>query len=275
VAYVIEVATQGLDMNDAKGKSAVAQQVLPLIQDVADVVEREHYRQQLARALRVDERTLRMVAVPQSLGPYRERTTPPAPEPDNGTASQKSTAQRTPLARSRTGSEKRESNFLRQCLEYNHLILQVNQQLIRHEQPPIGRDDFGAAEDRQILYIIYERTEQAPVVTIEDLCDSLDGVLAQHVRQLMDLPPAPESELSRLPEQLAKSVLDWRAERVHQQVSELQQLLIDLPPTPENAERRTQLFQRMNELHRSRKGMSKAKDAMTGSGQRRAEQHGK
>ncbi len=275
VAYVIEVATQGLDMNDAKGKSAVAQQVLPLIQDVADPVEREHYRQKLARALRVDERTLRMVAIPKSSGSYRARTTapPPPPAPGNGSPSQRAPAQRTAQPRTRSG--KRESNFLRQCLAYNHLILQVNQQLIRHDQPPIGRNDFEAVEDRQILYIIYERTEQAPVVMIDELCDSLDGVLAQYVRRLMELPPAPESELSRLPEQLAKSVLDWRTDRVHQQVSELQQLLIDLPPVPENAERRAQLFQRINELHTSRKGMSKAKDAMTGSGQRRAEQHGK
>ena len=48
-----------------KAKSAVAQQVLPLIKDIADPVEREHYRQQLARALHVDERTLRMVQVPE------------------------------------------------------------------------------------------------------------------------------------------------------------------------------------------------------------------
>ena len=272
VAYVIDVATQGLDMNDAKAKSAVAQQVLPLIQDVADPVEREHYRQQLARALRVDERTLRRVSVPQSKAPYREQARnvpPPPPEPDNGAP-----ANAAPLSRSRTGTGKRESNFLRQCLQYTHLILQVNQQLIRFEQPPIGNEDFGAVEDRQLLFIIYERTDQAPVVTIEELCDSLDGVLTQRVQQLMKLRPAPESELSRLPEQLAKSVLDWRADRVHKQISEMQQLFNELPAQPENAERRSQLFRRMNELHTSRQGMSKAKDAMTGSGQRRAEQNG-
>ena len=272
VAYVIDVATQGLDMNDAKAKAAVAQRVLPLIQDVADPVEREHYRQQLARALRVDERTLRRVSVPQSKAPYREQARnvpPPPPEPDNGAP-----ANAAPLSRSRTGTGKRESNFLRQCLQYTHLILQVNQQLIRFEQPPIGNEDFGAVDDRQILFIIYERTDQAPVVTIEELCDSLDGVLTQRVQQLMKLRPAPESELSRLPEQLAKSVLDWRADRVHKQISEMQQLFNELPAQPENAERRSQLFRRMNELHTSRQGMSKAKDAMTGSGQRRAEQNG-
>ncbi len=61
---MIGVATHDLDLDDAKAKSAVAQQVLPLINDVGDPVEREHYRQQLARALRIDERTLRLVQLP-------------------------------------------------------------------------------------------------------------------------------------------------------------------------------------------------------------------
>ena len=184
-------------------------------------------------------------------------------------------ADATPLSRSRTAASKRESNLLRQCLQYSQLILQVNQQLIRFEQPPIGNEDFGTVEDRQILFIIYERTDQAPVVTIEELCDSLDGVLAQRVQQLMKLRPAPESELSRLPEQLAKSVLDWRVENVHSQYAELQQLIRELPDTPESMEQRKQLSKRINELLQiSRRGAFKAKDGMTGSGQRRAEQNG-
>ena len=271
VAYVISVATQDLDMNDAKSKSAVAQQVLPLIKDVVDPVEREHYRQQLARALRIDERTLRRVALP-SEGSSASKPTgrePALANPENGAAQKRNT-----VSRRRTDLTKREANLLRQCLQYPHLILQVNQQLMRHEQPAINVDDFAAIEDRQIIALVYERTDQVPVVMIEELCDSLDDVLAGRIEQIMVLPPAPESELSRLPEQLAKSILDWRTDSVHRQVSELQQLLVELPAEPENAERRAQLYRRINELHAARKSMSKAKDAMTGSGQRRAEKAG-
>ncbi|HUM70022.1 MAG TPA: DNA primase, partial [Chloroflexota bacterium] len=50
VAYVIGVATQDLDLRDAKAKTAVAQQVIPLIKDIADPIERDHYWQELARA---------------------------------------------------------------------------------------------------------------------------------------------------------------------------------------------------------------------------------
>jgi len=271
VAYVIDVATRDLDMNDAKNKSAVARQVLPLIKDVVDPVEREHYRQQLARALHIDERTLRRVALPVEPGPH-DRTAvgePTRAKPGNGAAYKGS-----PSSLMGTGLTKREANLLRQCLQYPQLILQVNHKLIKHEQPAINMDDFAAIEDRQIISLIYERTDQEAFVTIEELCDSLDDVLAERIEHIMILPPAPESEMPRLPEQLAKSILDWRTEKVHRQISELQQLLIELPAQPENADRRAQLFRRINELQISRQSMSKAKDAMTGSGQRRAEKTG-
>lgn len=58
VDYVMEVASKDRDLEDAKVKAEVARQVLPLIEDVADPVEREAYRQKLARTLHVDERAL-------------------------------------------------------------------------------------------------------------------------------------------------------------------------------------------------------------------------
>jgi DNA primase len=63
VAYVIDTAVSELDFNDAKAKTALAQQVIPLIKEIADPVERDHYWQYLARAMRIEERTLRQVQV--------------------------------------------------------------------------------------------------------------------------------------------------------------------------------------------------------------------
>jgi len=58
VDYVMETLSNQADLDDPKAKSRIAREVLPLINDVADVVERDAYRQKLARLLRVDERTL-------------------------------------------------------------------------------------------------------------------------------------------------------------------------------------------------------------------------
>ncbi|NIM92844.1 MAG: DNA primase [Anaerolineales bacterium] len=78
VNYVLEVLSEGRNLEDPKVKAEIARQVLPLIEDVADSVEREAYRQQLARTLRIDERAL-MGFRPQ---PKRRRRAAQIPAPD-------------------------------------------------------------------------------------------------------------------------------------------------------------------------------------------------
>ncbi|MGH2626336.1 MAG: DNA primase, partial [Anaerolineales bacterium] len=58
VDYVLDGLTAGQDLEQAKVRADIARQVLPLIEDVLDPVERESYRQRLARRLKVDERAL-------------------------------------------------------------------------------------------------------------------------------------------------------------------------------------------------------------------------
>jgi len=58
VEHVMETLSVGQDLDDAKVKSRISAQVLPLIEDVPNPVERDAYRQKLARLLRVDERAL-------------------------------------------------------------------------------------------------------------------------------------------------------------------------------------------------------------------------
>jgi DNA primase len=61
VEYVIRVVAAELAPGDAKGKSAAAAQVLPLIDDIADPVERDHYLKRLSKTL-VDVAALRQEA---------------------------------------------------------------------------------------------------------------------------------------------------------------------------------------------------------------------
>ena len=58
VEYVMDVLIDPSDLRDAKDKAAIARQVLPIIEDVPDPIEREAYRQGLARRLKVDERSM-------------------------------------------------------------------------------------------------------------------------------------------------------------------------------------------------------------------------
>jgi DNA primase len=58
VTHVMDSLAAGQDLNDAKVKNQIAAQVLPLIEDLPSAMERDTYRQALARMLRVDERVL-------------------------------------------------------------------------------------------------------------------------------------------------------------------------------------------------------------------------
>ncbi|MCE1252578.1 MAG: DNA primase [Anaerolineae bacterium] len=72
VLHVLNTLISGRNIDDPKVKSEIVAQVLPLIEDVPDVVEREDLRQRLARALRLDERALTGVSsVPRGSRPPR------------------------------------------------------------------------------------------------------------------------------------------------------------------------------------------------------------
>ncbi|AOH42866.1 DNA primase [Anaerolineaceae bacterium oral taxon 439] len=58
VTFRMETAAAGKNLSDAKVKQEIADEVLPLIEEVANPVERETYRQQLAEFLNVDVRFL-------------------------------------------------------------------------------------------------------------------------------------------------------------------------------------------------------------------------
>ncbi|MCB0102040.1 MAG: DNA primase [Anaerolineales bacterium] len=70
ITHVMEAVSAGQDLNDPKVKNQIAEQVLPLIDDLGTPLERDTYRQALARMLRVDERSL-MAAQPK--GPVVRR----------------------------------------------------------------------------------------------------------------------------------------------------------------------------------------------------------
>ena len=59
VDYVIRVVAAELPPGDAKAKNAAAAQILPLIHDIAEPVERDHYLGVLSKTLGVDVAALR------------------------------------------------------------------------------------------------------------------------------------------------------------------------------------------------------------------------
>lgn len=70
VTHVMDTLSAGQNLNDPKVKNQIAAQILPLIEDLGSPLERDTYRQALARMLRVNESAL-MGAQPK--GPVMRR----------------------------------------------------------------------------------------------------------------------------------------------------------------------------------------------------------
>lgn len=257
VDYVIDVATADLDMTDAKAKSAVAQQVLPLIMELGDPVEREHYRQLLGRALQVDEMTLRQVSAGQ--------------DGRRPTVGQRQVVDKPVNGGGKTAVLNREANFLRHCLHYPQLLLQVNQQLRLARQPELSETDFLQAEDRILLGQMYQQLRYGVVAVRSELWDSSEDVLRERINTLEQLPLIAESQLDHLVEKLAHSVLDWRCDRIKQRNRELQQLL---RVQREEAVDQQDFYQQIIVGSQELQQINRAKEAMSAAGRRRAEQQG-
>lgn len=244
VTYVMEVMTRDLDLTDAKAKSAVAHQIVSLIQDVGDPVERDHYWQTLARLLKVDERALRQ------LRPSENAFTAASPAPNVETPA--------PVG------DPRQTHYLRACLLNSLLLRRVDQVLTRVQQPPVAADDFTLFEDRAVWEGLQRRSLAGrQVVSIEELCDSLDVALAERVRDVWGMATLEPAEPERLPDKLARSVLDWRLDRVRQMLRQLRQLVAEAESAGdwEALEMHRGQSQVQVMLHAS---INKAKQALTG-----------
>lgn len=292
VEYVIRVVTAELAPGDAKGKSAAAAQVLPLIDDIADPVERDHYLKRLSKTLGIDEAALRQAAARQKKDrrPPAARQRPPSETPPGGRPATTTSYPPEPegppndldgparpalsggggkiATRRLRHASRLEENFLRQCLEHPGALSAVNYLLGRHKQPEVSAADFVRVEDRALLDVIAQRATLPTVATIDELCDSLDSVLAQRVKALFAKPSTPGIKLDRLPDSLALSVLDWRLEKIREHNTILKQLLPSGSPTESKDELTGAYLAQVQEMGR----INRARDAMTATGRRRAEQ---
>jgi DNA primase len=270
VEYVISVLTQELDMNDAKAKTAVATQIIPLIEDIREPVERDHYWQRLAQILHIDERALRQMrlhpSTPRPSAPPPPGAPPPTPKPPELAADAQLRRAFTPLDAIR----KRETHFLSQCLHHPAIVPAVNQLLRQASQPPISPADFTASEDRALWEQIAPRLTLTPVVTIQELCDSLGHPLSDRVQTLQTFAPTPDANLDRLADQLVLAVLDWRSEKTRQLRAELQRLVTEAVQQGDT-ESYHEYLNRLQTLSVTKKQLDQAKDTLSATSRRRAE----
>jgi DNA primase len=262
VAFVTDMLTRSLNMGDARAKSEIARQVVPLINDIADPVMRSHYRHYLAERLGVDERALQLFVVDEKRPARKSAESPRNPARSAALLSQNRVG---PLL-----TDRLEADYLRHVLRHPALLVQINLRLKGVEQAPVSADDFEATEDRQLWPIIRQRAiaPAAQVAPLAELRHTLDKALESRLATLLpeESSTAPVAALlpDNLPQKLALSVLNWRLDKIRRELDEVKQLLIDAQSADDHTAaaqyntRSGQLKQAIYTLHQARRALSPA-----------------
>jgi len=200
VVHVMETLAAGQNLNDAKTKSQIAAQVLPLIEDLPNALERDTYRQALARMLRVDERTL---IGRQAPGPGMRRTRPAKREVEQEVVPE--TAVVSPNA-------KVEAYCLGILFRKPELLYRLDRQLQEAGLLSLAPEDFEYTDHQLFLKIVRQSLEQVESdqhqYVVIHLPDSLKGLAQDLFVQTEKLDPVQErllEELQRLVQKLRRT----------------------------------------------------------------------
>ncbi|MFA9491178.1 MAG: DNA primase [Anaerolineales bacterium] len=168
VDYVLDVMSAEYDLDDPKNKAQIARQVLPLIEDVADPVEREAYRQQLSRKLKVDERALLKLR----------------PQPQKRAARQAS-VDPTPVQEVYSEHETALERFcLGVLLREPELVYQVDRAYVSLELERLSTKDFTGTDRRVIFQAVRSALAQDEVEPDQHWKKALDPSLLPIAEEL-------------------------------------------------------------------------------------------
>ncbi|NTU74769.1 MAG: DNA primase [Anaerolineaceae bacterium] len=211
VIHVMETLAAGKNIDDPKVKSEIASQVLKLIEDVPDAVERDAYRQRLARLLRVDERAL------VSARPAAGRTTRRSPVGDKKPAGEGKAAPRLQVHPGRA----MESHCLGILMVEPELAYSADRALQAAGLMRISLQDFQQADMQILIRLVLDSLDQdqlEPTQHIlqhipEDLMALYDEMKAPIIKQNISQ--------DKLVENLVRTLIHLRLEQVNEGMRQL------------------------------------------------------
>ncbi len=217
VVHVMETLAAGRDLDDPKIKREIATQVLPLIRDIPSAIERDTYRQRLARLLRVDERTLLADQPgrgrPSSQRRYRSQKTVETPTEAAGTSFKSGYVL--------------EEHALGVLLRRPDLLYKVDRQLQEEGLSRLSPVDFQHADHQMILRLLQESVDQDVAEPLNYVMNGLSLTMMEVADYLLERTKELDPNETRVLSDLMRTLLDIRQRGVHQQVEYVQQLMKD------------------------------------------------
>ena len=203
VTHVMETLAIGQNTNDPKIKNHIAAQVLPLIEDLPNPLERDTYRQQLARLLRVDERALigTLPEVPRQKRPTTKSTQ---------SAPQKQVVAAEKIALTVSSSKMVEEYIVGVLFRRPELLYRLDRLLQQYGLVPLTAEDFEYTDHQMMFRLIRESVEQDQTehhdFVVGSMPDSLQGLSRDLIAQTEKLERMDE----KLLEELLRGVIKLR-----------------------------------------------------------------
>ncbi|MCX6066759.1 MAG: hypothetical protein NT121_13540 [Chloroflexi bacterium] len=215
VEHVLDTLVAGQDVNDPKVKGEIAAQIQILIEDLPNPVERDSYRQMLARRLKVDERTLTGIKAPVS--PIRRQ------RPKVEAAPQREMA---PAASHPSRNKMVEISCLALLLRRPDLLPHLDRRLQESGLAALSISDFEYTDYQMILRLIQQSLEQDESEQARYVEAHLDESLRETYASLLAERPSKGAD-DRLLDELTRQVLQVRQQSLSENVNQLRFVIED------------------------------------------------
>jgi DNA primase len=196
VTYVMETLAAGQNIIDPKVKNQIAAQVLPLIEDLPNALERDTYRQQLARMLRVDESAL--------TGTQAQASRVKRPRGQQGAQSIQKKSQEKPAALTISTNNRVEAYIIAVLVKKPELLYRLDRVLQEYGLLKLAVQDFEYTDHQMMFGLIRESVEQDKTEHHEFVVESVPASLQS---LLQELDAQAEKKFERMEEKLLEELL--------------------------------------------------------------------
>ena len=220
VMHVMETLASQKDLEDPKVKREISTRVLPLIEDIPNAVERDAYRQRLARLLKVDERALVGDGAPiRTTAPVRRRPKEqPAQEEDLSPV----------IKTSELLAKSLEKHCLRLLLQDPEWLQVLDRALQKNSLNRLDVTDFEYVDYQILARLIIQSLEQDRQEPQAYLAAQVPEELTALVEELQNDPMLEKKNAQKLQEDLIRSLMKLRLVRVNEGLQQMRFLMEEM-----------------------------------------------
>lgn len=201
VLHTINSVIARYDLNNPKDKAKIVEQLIPFISNVSDPVERDDYRQRLARMLRVDERALLDTQAQPSRG-RRLRNTQ--------SVQKRAAAERPNVAVTVSSSKRAEAYIVGVLFKKPELLYRLDRLLQEYGLIALNAEDFEHTDHQMLFELIRESVEQDKTEQHDFVVESLPESLQSLMQELSAEAEKPQRMEEKLLEDLLRGVIKLR-----------------------------------------------------------------